>query len=425
MKRTIAALSAQESLDSRGWPTVKVTVRLEGGIAASASVPSGASTGQFEAHELRDGDAARYAGRGVLKAVANVEREIAGALIGVDVVRQPEIDRLMCELDGTENKARLGANAVLGVSLAVARAAAQAMGLPLYQYLGGSTARRLPVPMMNIINGGKHAANGLQMQEFMIVPHGAPTYGEALRYGSETYHVLRELLEEKGLGVGVGDEGGFAPHLKDERQALELIVRAIEVAGYEPGRQIAIALDPAATSFVKDGGYVLPGLGRAHMTSDELLAVYTDWIAAFPIVSIEDGFGEQDWPAFVKQTLAMGDHIQIVGDDLYVTNSRFIQRGIDDKATNAVLIKPNQIGTVTETVAAIELCRRAGLRYKFSHRSGETEDDSIADFAVAMTGGQFKGGAPCRGERLAKYNRLLEIEHQLGGEAIFSSPFVA
>lgn len=425
MKRTIAALSAHEILDSRGWPTVKVTVRLEGGIAASASVPSGASTGQFEAHELRDGDAARYAGRGVLKAVANVEREIAGAVIGLDVVRQPEIDRLMCELDGTENKARLGANAVLGVSLAVARAAAQAMELPLYQYLGGSTARRLPVPMMNIINGGKHAADGLQMQEFMIVPHGAPTYGEALRYGSETYHVLRGLLEEKGLGAGVGDEGGFAPHLKDERQALELIVRAIEVAGYEPGRQIAIALDPAATSFVKDGGYALPGLGGAHMTSDELLAVYTDWIAAFPIVSIEDGFGEQDWPAFVKQTLAMGDRIQIVGDDLYVTNSRFIQRGIDAKATNAALIKPNQIGTVTETVAAIELCRRAGLRYKFSHRSGETEDDFVADFAVAMTGGQFKGGAPCRGERLAKYNRLLEIEHQLGGEAIFSSPFVA
>ena len=299
------------------------------------------------------------------------------------------------------------------------------MELPLYQYLGGSTARRLPVPMMNIINGGKHAANGLRIQEFMIVPHGAPTFGEALRYGSETYHILKELLEGKGLGVGVGDEGGFAPRLKSEREALELIVRAIEKAGYDPGRQIAIALDPAATSFVEGDGYVLLGLSETNMTSDNLLSVYADWINAFPIVSIEDGFAEDDWGAFAKQTAAMGDRIQIVGDDLYVTNPRFIQRGIDEKATNAVLIKPNQIGTVSETVAAIELCRRAGLRYKFSHRSGETEDDFIADFAVAMTGGQFKGGAPCRGERLAKYNRLLEIERELGAEALFSSPFVA
>ncbi|AIT79165.1 phosphopyruvate hydratase [Novosphingobium pentaromativorans] len=425
MKRTITGLKAGEILDSRGWPTVKVTVRLEGGTVASASVPSGASTGQFEAHELRDGDSARYAGRGVLKAVENIEREIAPALIGIDAVRQPEIDRLMCELDGTENKARLGANAILGVSLAVARASAQSMEMPLYQYLGGSTARRLPVPMMNIINGGKHAANGLQMQEFMIVPHGAPTYSEALRFGSETYHALKGLLEQDGFATGVGDEGGFAPRLKNEREALELIVRAIEKAGYEPGRQIAIALDPAATSFFGDDGYALPGLGPSSISSDDLLAVYADWITAFPIVSIEDGFAESDWSAFAKQTAAVGDRIQIVGDDLYVTNPRFIRRGIDEKATNAVLIKPNQIGTVTETVAAIELCRRAGLRYKFSHRSGETEDDFVADFAVAMTGGQFKGGAPCRGERLAKYNRLLEIERELGAEALFSSPFVA
>lgn len=425
MKRTITGLKAGEILDSRGWPTVKVTVLLEGGTVASASVPSGASTGQFEAHELRDGDSARYAGRGVLKAVENIEREIAPALIGIDAVRQPEIDRLMCELDGTENKARLGANAILGVSLAVARASAQSMEMPLYQYLGGSTARRLPVPMMNIINGGKHAANGLQMQEFMIVPHGAPTYSEALRFGSETYHALKGLLEQDGFATGVGDEGGFAPRLKNEREALELIVRAIEKAGYEPGRQIAIALDPAATSFFGDDGYALPGLGPSSISSDDLLAVYADWITAFPIVSIEDGFAESDWSAFAKQTAAVGDRIQIVGDDLYVTNPRFIRRGIDEKATNAVLIKPNQIGTVTETVAAIELCRRAGLRYKFSHRSGETEDDFVADFAVAMTGGQFKGGAPCRGERLAKYNRLLEIERELGAEALFSSPFVA
>lgn len=423
MNRKIAALTAREILDSRGWPTIKVTVRIEGGATASASVPSGASTGQFEAHELRDGDPARYSGRGVLEAVANVERQIAPALIGVDAARQPEIDRLMCELDGTENKARLGANAILGVSLAVARAAAEASEMPLYEYLGGPTARRLPVPMLNIINGGKHADSGLKMQEFMIVPHGAPTYGEALRYGSETYHALKGLLAEGGYGAGVGDEGGFAPRLRNDREALVLIVRAIETAGYEPGRQIAIALDPAATSFATDGGYALPELGGAHMTSDELLAVYDDWIAAFPIVSIEDGFAEDDWAAFTKQNMAMGDCVQIVGDDLYVTNPRFIQRGIDEKATNAVLIKPNQIGTVTETVAAIELCRRAGLRYKFSHRSGETEDAFVADFAVAMGGGQLKSGAPCRGERLAKYNRLLEIEHELGPDALFFSPF--
>jgi enolase len=425
MKRTIAAISAREILDSRGWPTVEVMVRLEGGVVTSASVPSGASTGQFEAYELRDGDTARYAGRGVLRAVGNIEREIAPSLTGIDAVRQPEIDRLMRELDGTENKMRLGANAILGVSLAVARASAQAMEIPLYQYLGGATARRLPVPMMNIINGGKHAANRLQMQEFMIVPHGAPSFGEALRYGSETFHVLKELLEGEGHAVGVGDEGGFAPRLKSEREALELIVRAIEGAGYEPGREIAIALDPAATSFVEDHGYALPALGGPHMTSDELLAMYADWIATFPIVSIEDGFAEDDWTAFAKQNLVMGDRIQIVGDDLYVTNQQFIQRGIVEKATNAVLIKPNQIGTVTETVAAIDLCRQAGFRYEFSHRSGETNDTFIADFAVAMTGGQFKGGAPCRGERLAKYNRLLEIEHELGADALFFSPFIA
>jgi len=419
MKRTITGLKAGEILDSRGWPTVKVTVLLEGGTVASASVPSGASTGQFKAHELRDGDSARYAGRGVLKAVENIEREIAPALIGIDAVRQPEIDRLMCELDGTENKARLGANAILGVSLAVARASAQSMEMPLYQYLGGSTARRLPVPMMNIINGGKHAANGLQMQEFMIVSHGAPTYSEALRFGSETYHALKGLLEQDGFATGVGDEGGFAPRLKNEREALELIVRAIEKAGYEPGRQIAIALDPAATSFFGDDGYALPGLGPSSISSDDLLAVYADWITAFPIVSIEDGFAESDWSAFAKQTAAVGDRIQIVGDDLYVTNPRFIRRGIDEKATNAVLIKPNQIGTVTETVAAIELCRRAGLRYKFSHRSGETEDATIADLAVATNCGQIKTGSLSRSDRLAKYNQLLRIEEELDTAAVY------
>jgi enolase len=423
--RRIATLTAHEILDSRGWPTIKVTATLAGGVVASASVPSGASTGQFEAHELRDGDPARYGGKGVLKACSNVADIIAPAIAGLDAADQALIDGRMCEMDATDNKARLGANAILGVSLAVARAAAASAGLPLYRYLGGPTARRLPVPMMNVINGGKHADNGLAMQEFMIVPHGAPTYAEALRYGAETYHALKGLLEDAGLGTGVGDEGGFAPNLQSDRQALEFIVRAVEKAGYEPGRQIAIALDPAASSFFHDGGYALPALGAAPLSTDQLLTVYEEWIAAFPIVSIEDGFADDDWAAFAKQTAAMGQRIQIVGDDLYVTNTRFIARGIAERSTTAALIKPNQIGTVTETVAAIELCRRAGLAYKFSHRSGETTDSFVADFAVAMGGGQLKSGAPCRGERLAKYERLLEIETELGDSAQFFSPFSA
>jgi enolase len=421
----MACLDAREILDSRGWPTVSVTVGLENGIVASASVPSGASTGQFEAHELRDGDAKRYAGRGVLHACANVAEIIWPALEGADVTEQGRIDRLLCELDGTPNKNNLGANAILGVSLAVARASAMSLRQPLYRYLGGPTARRLPVPMMNVINGGKHADNGLQMQEFMIVPHGAPSYGEALRFGAETYHALKSLLEDCGHATGIGDEGGFAPNLKTDREALEFIVRAIKKAGYEPGRQIAIALDPAASSFAIEGGYSLPSLSPAPLSADALLALYEDWTRDFPIVSIEDGFGEHDWPAFAKQTAAMGGRIQIVGDDLYVTNTRFIARGVAEKSTTAVLIKPNQIGTVTETVEAIEMCRRAGLAYKFSHRSGETIDAFVADFAVAMGGGQLKSGAPCRGERLAKYDRLLEIEAELGAAADFYSPFVA
>jgi enolase len=421
----LVALTAREILDSRGWPTLKVTAVLASGVAASASVPSGASTGRFEAHELRDGDLGRYAGKGVLKACANVEQVLAPALLGLDATQQAHLDGLMCELDGTQNKSKLGANAILGVSMAVARASARNAGLPLYRYLGGSTARRLPVPMMNVINGGKHADNDLAMQEFMIVPHGAPTYAEALRYGAETYHALKTLLADAGLSTGVGDEGGFAPDLQSDRHALEFIVRAIEKAGYEPGRQIAIALDPAASSFFEDGGYALPSLGQARLTADDLLAVYQEWIKAFPIVSIEDGFADDDWPAFAKQTAAMGETVQIVGDDLYVTNTRFIARGVAERSTTAALIKPNQIGTVTETVAAIELCRSAGLAYKFSHRSGETTDSFVADFAVAMGGGQLKSGAPCRGERLAKYERLLEIEAQLGDSAQFVSPFAA
>ncbi|MHB8285551.1 MAG: phosphopyruvate hydratase [Caulobacteraceae bacterium] len=419
----IATLQAHQILDSRGWPTLKVYVSLDDGLTASASVPSGASTGQFEAHELRDGDSKRYGGRGVLNAIFNVETLIAPALKGADVANQSQIDRMMCELDGTPNKAKLGANAILGVSLAVARANAKSQHLPLYKSLGGAAANRLPVPMMNVINGGKHADNDLELQEFMIVPHGAPNYREALRYGAETYHALKALLEAKGLPTGVGDEGGFAPSLKGDRHGLELIVQAIEKAGFEPGAQIAIALDPAATSFANKGRYALPSLGNPSMSSEELLTVYEDWIKAFPIVSIEDGFAEDDWAAFSRQTEAMGERIQIVGDDLYVTNTTFIQRGINERATNAALIKPNQIGTVTETIAAIDLCRSAGFRYKFSHRSGETDDSFIADFAVAMGGGQLKSGAPCRGERLAKYNRLLEIENELGADAQFISPF--
>jgi enolase len=423
--RSIASITALEILDSRGWPTLKVTVGLGDGRRASASVPSGASTGRNEAHELRDGDSGRFSGRGVLKAVEAVRTEIAQALIGRDATNQARLDRLMIELDGTPNKTRLGANAILGVSMAVARIAAASMDVSLFTYLGGPTARRLPVPMMNVINGGKHASNGLEFQEFMIVPHGAPTLGEAIRYGAETYHALKALLDARGLSTGVGDEGGFAPSLKTDREACELIVEAIEKAGYEPGRQIAIALDPAASSFADgQGGYVLPSFGKRQMNSDDLLGVYEEWSRAFPIVSIEDGFGEDDWPAFVKQTAQMGERIQIVGDDLYVTNTRFIQRGIDEKATNAALIKPNQIGTVTETVEAVELCRRPGFRYQFSHRSGETEDTFVADFAVALGGGQLKAGAPCRGERLAKYNRLLEIEAELDSDAQFFSPFM-
>ncbi len=421
--RRVRALSAQEVLDSRGWPTVQVRVTLEDGTKSLASVPSGASTGHFEAHERRDGDRKRYDGRGVLNACAAVEDEISTVVCGLDAADQPAIDQAMRMLDGTPQKTRLGANAILGVSMAVARAAAASLDLPLYAHLGGVTARRLPVPMMNVINGGKHASNRLEMQEFMIAPHGAPSYGEALRWGAETYHVLRTLLADAGFSTGVGDEGGFAPDLASDRDALSFIVRAIEAAGYRPGEDIAIMLDPAATSFQDGELYRLPSLSAEPLTREQLLAVYQDWAGAFPIVSIEDGFGEADWEGFALQTAQMGGRIQIVGDDIFVTNTKFIQRGIDQHCATASLIKPNQIGTVTETTEAVELCRRAGFAYKFSHRSGETCDSFVADFAVAMGGGQLKSGAPCRGERLAKYNRLLDIETELGGRAEFFSPF--
>jgi len=418
----IAAINAVEILDSRGNPTVRVQLALDNGIAVSASVPSGASTGENEAVELRDHDKSRYGGKGVLKAVANVTGVIGTKLIGLEPNRQAEIDQLMIDLDGTPNKAKLGANAILGVSMAAARAAAVDAGLPLYAYLGGRSAKRLPVPMMNILNGGKHADNSVDFQEFMVMPVGAPSFAEALRYGAETFHALAKILKSKGYATSVGDEGGFAPNLKSNEEACELIVEAIKAAGYEPGKDVAIALDPAASSFYSKGAYRLTKSGQGDKSSAEMIALYGRWLDAFPIVSIEDGLDENDWPGFAAQTAAQGNRIQIVGDDIFVTNPAFIERGISEKSANAVLIKLNQIGTVTETIRAIELCREAKWRYVISHRSGETEDTFMADFAVAMRGGQIKTGSACRSERIAKYNRLLEIERELGSASQFSSP---
>ena len=419
MKPAISSLRAMEILDSRGNPTVRVLCALSNGITTSASVPSGASTGENEAVELRDGDKQRYGGKGVLKAVKNVNEVIAPKLAGMDPSRQAEIDRLMIALDGTPNKGKLGANAILGVSMAVARAAAMAADLPLYAYLGGPGATRLPIPMMNILNGGKHADNSVDLQEFMAMPVGAPNFAEALRYGAETFHALKKILQKKGYATSVGDEGGFAPNLKSNDEACEVIVEAIETADYKPGKDVAIALDPAASSFYEDGAYNLAKSGQGRKSSAEMTKLYSAWIGKYPIVSIEDGLAENDWEGFQAQTKALGSKVQIVGDDLYVTNTRFIARGIKEKATNAVLIKLNQIGTVTETVEAIDLCRQAGWGFVISHRSGETEDCFMADFAVAMGGGQIKTGSACRSERIAKYNRLLEIEAELGKAAAF------
>jgi enolase 1/2/3 len=419
----IASVEALEILDSRGNPTVRVHVALDDGTIATSSVPSGASTGENEAVELRDGDKRRYGGKGVRKAVANVVEKIGPAVIGLDPTRQAEIDGLMISLDGTTNKSALGANAMLGVSMAVARAAAQSAKLPLYAYLGGVGATRVPMPMMNIINGGKHAANSVDFQEFMVMPIGASSFAEALRYGAETFHALAKLLKEKGYAISVGDEGGFAPNLGRNEEACELIVKAIEAAGYKPGKDIAIALDPAASSFYTDGAYDLTKSKGGRKTTDDMIALYQKWLDTFPIVSIEDGLDENDWAGFACQTAAQGGRIQIVGDDNFVTNPKFIARGIKEKTANAALIKLNQIGTVTETVQAIALCRKAGWGYVTSHRSGETEDTFLADFTVAMGGGQIKTGSVSRSERIAKYNRLLEIEAQLGKAAQFASPF--
>ncbi len=419
----IQTIEAFEILDSRGYPTLRVVASLEDGHTGTASVPSGASTGRHEALELRDRDMSRYGGKGVLKAISHVNGVIRGRLAGMDGSPHESIDAALIALDGTENKSRLGANAILGASMAVARAAAAASGIPLYRYLGGNSAVRLPVPMMNVINGGRHAQNSLDFQEFMIVPHGAPSFAEALRYGAETFHALHDLLHQAGHSTAVGDEGGFAPDLRTIEEACDLIVAAIGKAGFRPGADVALALDPAASSFAEDDHYVFAKSGGKILSRDELLALYSRLLETYPIVSIEDGFGEDDWDGFRLQTAACGSRTQIVGDDLYVTNPHFIKKGVDTEATNAVLIKLNQIGTVTETIKAVEMCRKAGWGYVISHRSGETEDTFIADFAVAMGGGQIKAGSLSRSERLAKYNRLIEIERELGSAAVYQSPF--
>ncbi len=419
MKPLIESLKAMEILDSRGNPTVRVFCSLNNGVVTSASVPSGASTGEHEAVELRDGDKQRYGGKGVLKAVNNVNRMIAPELIGKNPFHQSELDRMMLHIDGTPNKGKLGANAILGVSMAVARAAAITASLPLYAYLGGPGARRIPVPMLNIINGGHHADNSVDFQEFMVMPVGAPTFAEALRYGAEIFHALKKILTAKGYATGVGDEGGFAPNLKNNDEACDVIMEAIEKAGYIPGKQVAIALDPAASSFYRNGAYNLDKSGQGRKTTEEMNTLYHDWVQKYPIISIEDGLDENDWNGFREQMKLIGDRVQIVGDDIFVTNPEYVARGIREKAANAVLIKLNQIGTVTETIETIDLCRNAGWNYVISHRSGETEDTFMADFAVAMGGGQIKTGSACRSERIAKYNRLLEIEAELGDSAVF------
>ncbi len=412
----ITDVLAREILDSRGNPTVEVEVVLEDGTVATAQVPSGASTGQFEAVELRDGDASRYQGKGVLKAVENVNTIIAPAVIGLDTTEQVLIDKIMIDLDGTPNKAKLGANAILGVSLAVAKAGAAFLGLPLYQYLGGVNAKQLPVPMMNIMNGGAHADNNVDIQEFMIMPVGAPNFAEGLRVCSEVYHTLKGVLKKRGLATGVGDEGGFAPNLDSNEEALQVIVEAIKEAGYKPGEDIVLALDPASTEFYKDGKYVLAGEGRT-LTSAEMVDFYADLVEKYPIISIEDGLAEEDWDGFKLMTEKLGHKLQIVGDDLYVTNVERLSRGIEAKASNSILIKLNQIGSITETFDTMQMAQRAGFTCVVSHRSGETEDTTIADVAVAINAGQIKTGAPARTERVAKYNRLLRIEEMLGETA--------
>lgn len=408
----IADVWAREVLDSRGNPTVEVEVVLEDGTMGTAIVPSGASTGAHEAVELRDSDSQRYNGKGVLQAVRNVNEIIGPEILGMDATQQMDIDSLMLELDGTPNKAKLGANAILGVSLAVAKAAANYLSLPLYQYIGGVNAREIPLPNMNILNGGKHADNNVDIQEFMITPLGAPSFAEGLRMGVEVYHSLKKVLTDKGLVTAVGDEGGFAPNLPSNEAALEIIIEAIEKAGYVPGKDICLALDPAATEFYKDGQYHLEGNGQI-LSADEMVDFYEALVNKYPIVSIEDGLAEDDWDGWKKLTDRLGQRIQLVGDDLFVTNTERLKAGIEKGVCNSILIKLNQIGTLTETLDTIEMAKRAGYTCMISHRSGETEDSTIADVAVAVNAGQIKTGAPARTDRVAKYNRLLRIEEEL------------
>ena len=412
----IKDIIAREILDSRGNPTVEVDVFLENGVSGRAAVPSGASTGKFEALELRDGDSKRFSGKGVQRAVENVNQKIAPKLIGLNPQNQKEIDNLLLKLDGTENKENMGANALLGVSMAVSKASSSLLGIPLFKYLGGEGASTLPVPLLNILNGGKHADNNVDIQEFMIVPAGAKSFSESLQVGAETYHALKKVLKEKGLSTSVGDEGGFAPNLKSNEEALEVIIEAIKRAGYEPGKDISLALDVAATELFKEGKYVLAG-EKKELSSGEMVKYLADLVKKYPIISIEDGLDEEDWEGWRELTEKLGEIIQIVGDDIFVTNPVRLNRGIEEKVANAILIKLNQIGTLTETLETIDIAVKAGYRVVISHRSGETGDNFISDLAVAVNSGQIKTGAPARSDRVSKYNQLLRIEEALGEKA--------
>jgi len=415
----IDSIKAREILDSRGNPTLEVEVRLDDSVTGLAAVPSGASTGQHEAVELRDGDNSRFGGKGVLKAIANVNKEIAPAVKGMSATDQPALDRKLIELDGTPNKSRLGANAILGVSLAVAKAVANSAEMPLYLYLGQEDIYTLPVPMLNILNGGKHATDSTDFQEFMVVPAGAESFSQALRMATEIYHSLRKVLKDRGLNTNVGDEGGFAPSLPSNKEAIKVILAAMEKTGYVPGKDCFIALDPAASEFYQDGKYILAREG-VSLSSQEMVDYYVKWADAYPIISIEDGLAEDDWEGWQLLTEKLGEKVQLVGDDLYVTNVERLSKGIRLKASNSILIKPNQIGTLTETIAAIKMAQQAGWTAVVSHRSGETEDTTIADLAVGLNTGLIKAGAPCRSERTAKYNRLLRIEEELGQNGNFA-----
>ena len=415
----IIDIIGREVLDSRGNPTVEAEVFLESGVSARAAVSSGASTGVREAIELRDGDPKRYCGKGVLKAVEHVNGEIAEALLGAEASDQPYIDRTMIELDGTDNKSRLGANAILAVSMAVARAAADEACLPLYRYFGGMGAVQMPVPMMNVINGGAHANNNLDLQEFMIIPVGAPSFKEALRYGAETFHTLKKIINSRGMSTAVGDEGGFAPKCESHEEAIELILEAVKQAGFEPGKDIMIGLDCASSEFFDNGKYVMKKSGGKAMTAEEWAAVLESWVEKYPIISIEDGMAEGDWEGWKMLTEKLGDRVQLVGDDLFVTNPKILKEGIEKGVANSILIKVNQIGTLTETFEAIEMAKRAGYTAVVSHRSGETEDSTIADIAVGLNAGQIKTGSMSRSDRMAKYNQLLRIEERLGDSAVY------